>query len=314
MDLRSRSIRGTFHYANGLPRLAFSLDGQRVFAAGMNDASLLSGWRLPAEDIPKTPRWWTWGVLSESGRTALLFNFSSGRYELYRPPEKLVASGVGSLGIFPRLVGDGPAVAFISNDASAVGLHDLENHRAVWQHPCRLCKDISVSEDGSRLVQVGADGLEVWDTRTDQRLFQETRVARPLPRCSISRDGRRVVWSAVERAFVRDLDSGRELTLPLDGALLAAQFSPDSNRLASITTRSTSVWEAATGRAMWSAANDVPNYVILRWSPDGRRLLVGHGFSATEVLDAGSGERLASFQALRRVVTPVVGELYSPDL
>jgi hypothetical protein len=41
---------------------------------------------------------------------------------------------------------------------------------------------------------------------------------------------------------------------------------------------------------------------------------VVHGFNATEVLDVGTGERLAWFGALSRAVTPIRAELYSPDL
>src|SRR5262249_44144490 len=141
----------------------------------MNNGSMLMGWRLPPEDLPKTPRWWTVGYASQSERAAVFFDAPSGRYELFRPPDKLVASGGFPLGWRYRLLGDGAVDAFITVDSSAVVLHDPEKNRVVWQRPCRLCKDISVSEDGTRFAEVGADGLEVWDTRTGQRLFQETR-------------------------------------------------------------------------------------------------------------------------------------------
>src|SRR5262249_48362037 len=74
VDLRSRSIRGVIHHASGWPRLAFSPDGKRIFAAGLNNASVLSGWLLPPDDTPRTPRWWTAGVQSSSGRSAVLYN------------------------------------------------------------------------------------------------------------------------------------------------------------------------------------------------------------------------------------------------
>jgi eukaryotic-like serine/threonine-protein kinase len=323
VDLRSRSIRAVLHYPSGWPRLAFSLDGQRIFAAGLNNASVLSGWRLPPDDTPRTPRWWTTGFVSASGRSALLFSFVSGRFELFKPAGTLFASGVRSLGHVTRLVGDGPAVAFIASDGSAVVLHDLEKDRVLWQHPCRRCWAISVSEDGSRLAQVGADGLEVWDTRANRRIFQET--ARPVGMeagtsdtcaCSaLSGDGHRLAWTFVDKLLVRDLDSGKELTLPLDGAALGLRFSPDAAQLVAITTRSTTLRDPGTGRAIWSVANDLPDQVDwIFWSPDGRALLVFHGWSATEVLDAGTGERLAWFQTLNRAVTPIRAEFHSPDL
>ena len=93
VDLRSRSIRGVLHYAPGWPRLAFSPDGERIFASGMGNKSMLSGWRLPPEDLPKTPRWWTSGALFPGGGAVFFWNHQSGRYELHKPPESLVASG-----------------------------------------------------------------------------------------------------------------------------------------------------------------------------------------------------------------------------
>jgi len=325
VDLRSRSIRAVLHYPPGWPRLAFSLDGQRIFAAGMNNGSVLTGWRLSPDDTPRTPRWWTMGLLSASGRTALLFSIVSGRFELFKPAGTLFASGVRSLGHIPRLVGDGPAVAFIASDGNAVVLQDLKEDRVLWQHPCRACRAISVSEDGSRFAQSGADGLEVWDTRADRRIFQETRRARPggtaggsgeaWESSTVSGDGRRLGWTFVDRLLVRDLDSGKELTLPLDGAVLGLRFSPDAAQLVAITTRSTTLRDTETGRAIWSVANALPDQVEwIFWSPDRRALLLFHGWSATEVLDVRTGERLAWFQTLNSAVTPIRAEFHSPDL
>src|SRR5262249_6675676 len=219
VDLRSRSMRGVLHYGSGWPRLAFSLDGQRIFAAGMNNASTLNGWRVPADDMPKIPRWWGLGKFSLSGARYILWNPRSGRFEVHRSEDGLLlASGVRSFGLFVRLLREA-IVAYVAVDFTAVTIVDLETDRVLWNQPCRVCFDISVSEDDSRLAQVGANGLEVWDTRLGQRLFQETQRARPyLTQCTISRDGRRVAWTVADGLFVRDLDSGRELTFPLDGA------------------------------------------------------------------------------------------------
>jgi len=246
----------------------------------------------------------------------VLYDPGSGRFELYKPAGTLFASGVRSLGISPRLVGDGPAVAFIASDRNAAVLHDLKTDRVLWQHPCRICSDISVSEDGSRFAQSGADGLEVWDTRGDRRIFQETRRTRPIAiECTLSGDGRRLAWTFVDKLLVRDLDSGEELTLPLDGAVLGIRFNPDTARLVTITTRSTTLRDTRTGQTIWSVANDLPDPVAwIFWSPDGRALSLVHGLNATEMLDVGTGERLAWFGALNRAVTPVRAELYTPDL
>jgi len=314
VDLRSRSIRGVLHYAPGWPRLAFSPDGERIFASGMGNKSTLSGWRLPPEDLPKTPRWWTNGNLFPDGGAVFFRNNQSGRYELYKPPERLVGSGVIHLDRF-FLIGDGPIGAFVAPDSSAVFLQDLEADRLIWRHACRACRDVSVSDDGSVLAFVDADGLEVWDTRRDRRLFQESRRIRPfVAQCAVSRDGRRVAWNQIETTVVRDLDSGQEQTVPLDGPIRQLQFSPAPEQLLTVTTRTISLWKAMAGRPIWSRPTDAPGIVRSRWSPERRALLLQHGYMATEVLDWDTGERLAWFEALSRVVTPVRAEVYDNDL
>jgi len=315
VDLRSRTIRAVLHYAPGSPQLAFSGDNQRVFAAGMNNASTLTGWRLPTDDAPKTPRWFSLGLLSRSGRTVFLFDPVSGRYELSRPFGTLVASGTVSIGLptKARLVGDGPNLGVIRGDTSA--LHDVEKNAVAWEYPCRHCKDISVSDDASVFAQVGAEGLEVLDTRSNRRLFHEPRLVGPFSAiCAVSPDGRRLAWNSADALVVRDLASGSEHKIPLDGAIRSLMFSPDSARLLAITTRSIALREADTGRGLWTVPSDIPELVRISWSTDRRSILLAHGFLVTEVIDAGSGERLAWFQALGPPVTPVVAETYNPDL
>jgi serine/threonine protein kinase/WD40 repeat protein len=315
VDLRSRSIRGIFHHTSGRPQLTFSLDGNQVFAAGMNNGSALSGWRLPAEDLPKLPRWWNLGALSRSGSTALLLNSSSGRYELSRPVGTVIASGVQSLGWNAHIVGDGPGVAFIAKDPDVVVLRNLEKDRVIWQHPCGHCTDFSVSDDGSRFVQVGLDdGLEVWDTRSDRRLFQDKRRVKVQTRVTISGDGRLLAWNVLDALIVRSLSTGQEHTVSLDSGVRGLGFSPDSGQLVTVTSSRVTLRETASGRVLWNVPQDASQTVDINWSPDRRSLILKHGWIATEVLDAATGERLARFPGLSRAVTPVLAELYSPDL
>ena len=323
VDLRTRSIRGIIRHVRGWPRLAFSLDGRRVYAAGMSNASVLSGWRLPADDMPRRPRWWTTGKNSEDGRTSLLWDVRSGRYEFYRPPGTLVASGVHEIGRAtaagvshwdPHLVGDS-AATFLTGDSATLVLLDLETNQVLWQHPCRPCQAFSVSGDGSRLALVGADGTDVWNTRTWQSLFHETRRVQPSSTNCLSRDGRRYAWTFVDTLYLRELDSARELALPLDGTGSDLRFSPDGTKLLVVTNSSLTLREVPSGRALWGIPKELPDITwLINWSPDGRAVIVSYGLNATEVLDTRTGERLAWFQALRRAVTPVRAEVYAADL
>lgn len=314
VDLRSRSIRGVLHYASGAPRIAFSPDSQRVFAAGMGNVSLLSGWRLPPEDQPKNPRWWTVGRMFPGGGAHLWWHATSGRYEYYKPTDKLVASDVLPFAAV-QLVGDGPLAAMIAPDLTTVFLQDLEAKRRVWTHTCAQCRDSSLSFDGSVFAFVGADGLEVWDTKLDRRLFHETRRLRPFAsQCAVSRDGRRVAWIQIDTVVVRDLESGREQTVPLDGPVRQLQFGPDPQQLLTVTTRTISLWQTADGRAIWSRATDTVGSVMSRWAIERHALILEHGYMATEVLDAGTGKRLGWFELPSRIVTPVEAETYNNDL
>jgi serine/threonine protein kinase/WD40 repeat protein len=320
VDLRSRSIRGILHHPSGWPRMALSSDEQ-VFAAGLNNGSTLSGWRLPGDELPKRPLWFRYVALSASGRTGLQWERASGRYELFRPVGvplgQPIASGTYPLPLRTRLIGDGDAVAFISAGRNVVVIYDLQKARVLSQHECRgLCSDIAVSDDGSRLAQVGPDGLEVWDLRTDQRLFQETPRLRPEDaRVTLSPDGRRIARNDGDNVLVRDLVSGQELALAVNGALLGFRLSAEPCRLLTVTARKISLRDCVSGRTRWEVSNDLPDQVDpISWSTDGRAVLLVHGYATTEVLDVASGERIAWFHVLRRVVTPVRVEQYYPDL
>ena len=132
------------------------------------------------------------------------------RYELFRPIDTPIVSGAHPLPASTTLVVDGYAVAFISTDLSAAVVYDLEGTSALAARLSALFSDLAVSDDGSHLAQVGADGLEVWDLRTGRRLFQEARRVRPGrpnqllgtagTRSFLSPDGRRIAGAAPTRS------------------------------------------------------------------------------------------------------------------
>src|SRR5262249_41763043 len=125
---------------------------------------------------------------------------------------------------------------------------------------------------------------------------------------------RGLAWGFVDKVVVRDLDSAHELAVSVEGALRGFLFSPDGSRLLIASTRSTALWEAATGRAIWSVPSDVPEDVDVGWSSDARAILLRYGWAALEVLEATSGERLAWFETLGPPVTPVRASIWQRDL
>jgi WD40 repeat protein len=301
VDLRIRNIRGTFNYAAGAPRFAFSGDGQDVFVAGLQNGASLSGWRLPPA-VPTThPGSWRDRPNFSSGGSRLLLvdNAAPPSYALYGRDDRLLARGDDPLDevVQAEFAGDGPIVAFEDSGKDGTVVRDLEQGRILWRSPCGICRALGISADSSRLVRFGVlQGLEVWDTRANRLLFKEVdRVGRFETLCALSPDGRHVAWTQDVRAIVRDLESGQEGTLPLDGVVRALRFSPDSARLASVTTGSIALWDAETRRLLWRVANAFPARVHLSWSADGLGLLVDYEALGTELLDARTGERLARF-------------------
>jgi len=320
VDLRSRSLRGTLTHAPGWARLAFSHDGQRVFAADLRNGATLSGWRLPPPEVPTTHAgsWQTPVSFSSSGRRLYVGDLGTSHYELYGPGGELLARHPGPLDTagIPDFAGGGPVGVSWDRRKDETVVSDLEQGRVLWARPCRFCIDVGISADGSRVVHTGPlDRLEVWDTKANRLLFKE--VERVGPRadahCALSPDGRRVAWSQGRKVIVRDLDSGREWTVPLGGDVRGLRFSPDSAGLASGTTGSIARWDAATGRLLWSVINGVPDGADLHWSADGHALLLDYDTLGTELFDARTGEKLARFLVGTASVSPTRVYL-QPDL
>src|SRR5262249_49818702 len=135
IDLRTRSIRGTLHYAAGWPRLAFSPDGQQIYAAGLESASTLAGWRLPSDEMP-TAHPGAWRFLSvnfsTTGHRFLIVDTSRHRYELYGAGDELLGGGAVSDEIHSvRLSGDGTRVLLVDEGGGNLILGESETSRVV---------------------------------------------------------------------------------------------------------------------------------------------------------------------------------------
>src|SRR5262249_231839 len=141
-------------------------------------------------------------------------------------------------------------VLLIDWKADQVSLRDVEHDRELWKHRCHTCFAGELSADGSRLAALGLGGIEVWDAAADRVLFAEgTGVVGYEGSVSLSPDGRLVAWTERAAVHVREVDSGREATLRLDGSASRVGFGPGSGQLAVITTSSLSLWDPAAGRA-----------------------------------------------------------------
>jgi tRNA A-37 threonylcarbamoyl transferase component Bud32 len=303
VDLRKRVVRGTLHYGPGWPRFTFSLDGRVVFAAGLGGGSRLDAWRLASdESLAQQPGDSTQKEFSfsPSGRQWAMLDRSKPAVELYGlRGELLVSRPLGEAQQSPEVVADG-LVLLVNWTKEEVSLRDLQQDRVLWTHRCRGCgASWQTASDGSRLAQVGIDGLEVWDAASNRVLFTESsRMIGLLTRVSMSPNGQRVAWTDGSRVLSRELDSGVEKTLRIAGSATQVEFAADSRRLAVITTASVSVWDAASDRVLWTVGQSSPDQPAdLHWSAKSESLIIGFEGLGTDLLDSANGTRLAHFPA-----------------
>jgi tRNA A-37 threonylcarbamoyl transferase component Bud32 len=311
VDLRTRSIRAVLHYASGWPRFAFSSDGQRIFAVGFGRTvprwglragrpnSQLAAWRLPRDRTPSghPGSWLTWtAAFFPTCCQLVIADQPSGAVHIHGPQgEFLDRESIPNQSTYRSLAGDGALLYRTPPDR--VTLRDAEQHRDVWTRRCPGCSwSFSVSHDRTRAAYSSLEGFEVWDVKADRVLFRDTSTkGSPVP-CGLSPDGERTVWSPGSTAHVRDLSTGSQRELRLDGVPTRLVFSPDSTRLAVLTSGSLSVWDPSSGRALWRVANaEAAFYWDLRWSADHRSLLLDHYLSGTLLVDAATGELLTRF-------------------
>ena len=314
VDLRTRSVRAVLHHTPGWPRLAFSLDGQRVVAAGLGRKSQLMEWRLPRDRTPTghPGSWLTWSpaffptccrlAIAEQPSGTVHFHGAEG--------ELLGREPIPEQGRYKSLAGDG-AFLYVTQ-ADHITLRDADQHRDVWTHRCPGCgRGFRVFRNRTRTASSSSEGFEVWDAGADRVLFRDASVKGSPVTLALSSDGDRTAWTTTATVHVRDLSAGLQRELTLDGVPDALEFSPDSTQLVALTTGSVSLWDAATGRALWRVPNaSASENRGVRWSADGRSLLVMSGRSSALLFDAANGERLARFPGESALTTTFV----RPDL
>ncbi len=111
-----------------------------------------------------------------------------------------------------------------------------------------------------------------------------------------SPDGNYIVGGYYEYySVVYEVSSGNDITIfHHEGCVEDVDFSPDSSKIVSGSSSNeeiTSVWEANTGNLIWSQSVGLES---VDWSPDGEKIAVVDFHSEINVLDAQSGDILAS--------------------
>ncbi|MBN1249996.1 MAG: hypothetical protein JXC32_20195, partial [Anaerolineae bacterium] len=171
--------------------------------------------------------------------------------------------------------------------------------------------------DGTRIVTYRMDRVvRIWDARTGEQLHALTGIEDQY--VSLSPDGK---WIATWTGQIWDAETG-ELAYTLaeceeaiaQGERSWFSWSPDGARLGTGIAGTAWVWDAATGEEVLALQTGYRGKADLRWSLDGRRLLVT-GYTGDDsraaIWDAANGEKLRELPFTDGLFYPI--EPWSPQ-
>jgi WD40 repeat protein len=243
----------------------------------------------------------------------------------------LTGSTVTSVAISPdgRFIASGGADQTVKLQDAATGqtLQTLKGHGSVVN-----C--VAFDPDGKRIVSGGSQGtVKVWDVAAQQYHLTVGEPAQPMQRAAVSSDGKRIVSADGKRAWVQDTATGK-MAISLSGLLypvISVAISPDGKYIVSgggdIKRPSISavgkpdpggaeagklkhfgelkVWDAATGRLLFSLVGHAWPVSCLAISADGERIASGSLDQTVKLWDAATGNNLLTLEGHKHLVSCV---------
>jgi WD40 repeat protein/serine/threonine protein kinase/Tfp pilus assembly protein PilF len=157
--------------------------------------------------------------------------------------------------------------------------------------------DFAFSPDGSRVATAGAGkSARVWNLETGQPVTPPLPHGGPVNRVAFRADGGRLVTASDDQtARLWDASTGEQLqSLSPGAAVQSATFSPDGQRVVTLSKGTITVWEAASGKHVTriSAERGTPPGSETAFSPDGSRVLMIGGQRVVRTWEADTGRML----------------------
>jgi WD40 repeat protein len=167
--------------------------------------------------------------------------------------------------------------------------------------------DAEFNPDGSQLVAVSRQAIQVRDTSNCQQVYEFPAPATSFTRASFSADGKNIVANvgSPPSAQLWDTRSGHFIrTFVPTGAQYVhdVSLSPDGKRLL---TRSsfyhgttmffTSLWDVESGQELHRFDEGFLRFFVVGFSPDGKTVLFTDGVRPVSLWDAGSGELIREY-------------------
>jgi WD40 repeat protein len=172
------------------------------------------------------------------------------------------------------------------NHRTEIQVWNPANGKQLWR---RVTNDSHLGQLGFRsndhLVRYAADGIREWSLKTNEQTFQELHREQRRPHSFavsnvVKNDGRMEFACAWRDLQIHDLAAHRKIRqlngLPLGSLVRSIALSPQGNRIATLATNGSThhvgMWDAQTGKSLWSS-QPKRNYPLrAAFSPDGRYL------------------------------------------
>ncbi len=320
-DTASGKLLASFNHSDEVLQAAFSPDGARIVTASKDKTAKLwdatSGKPIASlvhQDTVENAAFSANGariLTATTDHSVKLWDAASG---------KLIASFEHLSPWFHAAFSpNGTQVLTASTENYSAKLWDAVSGKlmASFTHQNELC-DAAFSPDGARILTASADTtVKLWVVASGKLIASFAHVvgfpslARTTGpaymRAAFSPDGARILTASQTDSNVKlwDAASGKLITslaYPEIGNFMYGAFTPDGARILAAGSEMAGLWDAASGKLIvsfahgpiwkWFLEADRP---VLHLSPDGARILTISTNNSAELLDATSGELVASF-------------------
>jgi len=173
---------------------------------------------------------------------------------------------------------------------------------------------VEFSPDGSRILVIGAKGIELWEVETGLLIAsrqEESKTGTADTRIRFSPDGTRALTVHAWTLRLWSVANGRELAT-LDSSFYlprTARFSPDGRLVMADEGKAARIFDAVSGERMAALQAD-SSEVTSEFSPDGRLVLIGSDDETVSIWDVASRKHAGTF---RGHLGKVISARFSPD-
>jgi hypothetical protein len=154
---------------------------------------------------------------------------------------------------------------------------------------------LTFSPDGKRLASIGVGNrVLVWDAATGKEALALDGHKADAFDLAYSPDGKWLASAGREGAKVWDATTGKLLFTTTGQVVARVAFSPDAKRLATAGQPGVKIWEAATGKLLATLPGRRTWESSVAFSPDGKRLASGNTLKLVTLWDPATGRELLS--------------------